>query len=183
MQIPGSGKLNIIIAVYGLKVVTDEVTRLIIDETPQTLNFKVTNYIIGQDGWRGQQKSLLVVYNYDGGDLHVATAKEGDVLTINPENFKKARPVFFEDPEEGDRLSILAASYGTDDVTYKIKKMISKYNTLSFTVSNATFGDSWYGVAKTLVIVLGYGHDVRAVEIFTEREACYIDLNDVVPAV
>src|SRR6478609_661741 len=102
MQTPGLGKLNIIVAVYGLKVVTDEVIRLIIDETPQSLNFKVTNYVIGEDGWRGQQKSLLVVYNYDGGDLHIATAKEGDILTINPESFKKSRPVFFEDAEDGD---------------------------------------------------------------------------------
>ena len=141
MQTPGSGKLNITIAVYGLKDVTDEVTHLIIDGTPETLNFKVTNNIIGQDGWRGQLKSLLVVYNYDGGDLHVATATEGDVLTINPENFKRSRPVFYEDSEESDRLSILAAAYGPDDVTYKLKNMISKYNTLSFTVSNAIFGD------------------------------------------
>lgn len=183
MQTPGLGKLNIIVAVYGLKVVTDEVTHLIIDESPQTLNFKVTNYIIGQDGWRGQQKSLLVVYNYDGGDLHIATAKEGDVLTINPEKFKRSKPAFFEESDESDRLSILAASYGPDDVTNKLKTMISKYNTLSFTVNNTIFGDSWYGVAKTLVVILGHGHDVKGVEIFTEREACYLDLNDVVPAI
>ncbi len=77
---------------------------------------------------------------------------------------------------------MLAASYGPNDVTYKLRSHISQHNTLSFTVNNTLFGDTWYDVAKTLVIVLGSEKKVRAVEIFVERESCYIDLNDVIPA-
>jgi len=32
-----------------------------------------------------------------------------------------------------------------------------------------------------LVIILGSFNEIKAVEIFTERETCYLDLNDVIP--
>jgi hypothetical protein len=183
MQTKNLGKLNIIVAVYGLQAVTEQVSNLITDGTPQTLNFTVNNKIIGLDGWRGQIKSLTVVYNYDDGDLRVATAKEGDILSINPDTIPQVKFIHHDPSVNRNGLTVLAASYGLDDVTYKIRQMISSYNTLSFKVDNTVFGDAWYGVAKTLVIVLGYDDEVRAVEIFTERERCYIDLNDVIPAV
>jgi hypothetical protein len=181
MQEENLGKLNIIVAVYGLKTVTDDITNLIIDGNPQTLHFMVNNQVIGKDGWRGQRKSITVVYNYDSGELRVAAAKEGDMLTITPD-VPKQFPIPLNNSANDKRLSVLAATYGPDDVTYKIKNMISSYNTLSFTADNTIFGETWYGVAKTLVIVLGNNDEVKAVEIFTEREACYLDLNDVIPA-
>ncbi len=177
------GQLNIIAAVYGLQTVTEQIRNLITDGSPQTLSFIVNNKSIGEDGWVGQMKSITIVYDYDNGDLHVATAIEGDTISINPDKLGSQRP-FIPEPFSGNNsLSVLAATYGPDDVTYKIKSFISSYNTLSFHVDNTTFGDPWYGIAKTLVIVLGKDHDVSAVEIFTERENCYIDLNEVIPTI
>jgi hypothetical protein len=176
-----NGKLNIIVAVYGLKTVTDSINKLIIDGNPQTLSFIVNNQVISEDGWRGQRKSVTVVYNYDNGELCVAAAKEGEVLTITPDKPRQFK-FLHVDATDDNRLTVLAATYGADNVTYKVKNLISSYNTLSFVADNTIFGDSWYGVAKTLIIVLGNGNEVKAVEIFTERENCYIDLNDVIPA-
>jgi hypothetical protein len=183
MNEQNSGKLNIIVAVYGLKTVTDLVKDLIIKGNPQTLSFIVNNKTIGEDGWIGQRKSIMVVYNYDGGNLHVAAAKEGDVLIVNPDQLSANKPALSDNLANKNGLSILAASYGPADVTDKVRELISTLNTLSFTVDNTTLDDTWYGVAKTLVIILGSGNEVTAVEVFVERETCYIDLNDTVPAI
>jgi|SRR6478736_3495995 len=182
MQEQTLGKLNILVAVYGLKNVTENINYLIIDGNPQTLSFTVNNKVIGEDGWTGQRKSITIVYNYDGGDLQIAAAKEGDAININPDKLRIPK-LSVPDHTDNGRLSVLAASYGPGDVTYRVKNLISSYNTLSFVVDNTLFGDSWHGVAKTLVIVLGTGDEIKGVEIFTEREPCYIDLNDVVPAI
>jgi hypothetical protein len=176
-----TGKLNIIVAVYGLQTVTEQIRNLVIDGSPQTLHFTVNNKNAGEDGWVGQKKSLTVVYDYDGGDIRVAAAIEGAPITINPDKLNNQRPVIAEPFAGSNSLSVLAASYGPDDVTYKIKSLISSYNTISFHVDNTVFGDTWYGVAKTLIIVLGNDHQVAAVEIFTERETCYVDLNEMIP--
>jgi hypothetical protein len=182
MQEQNLGKLNIIVAVYGLKTVTDQINNLIIDGSPQTLHFTVNNEVIGEDGWRGQRKSITIVYNYEGGDLKVAAAKEGDVITVSPDKPRQFNPAYIHTLTDENKLSVLAATYGPDDVTYKVKNLISSYNTLSFKADNVIFGDSWYGVPKTLVVVLGNDDEVKAVEVFTEHESCYIDLNDVIPA-
>lgn len=176
------GKLNIIVAVYGLKTVTEEIKNLIIEGKPQTLSFTVNNKIIGEDGWIGQRKSIMVVYNYDGGNIHVAAAEEEDLLTIHPDQLSANKLILSNNLVNKNSLSILAASYGPADVTDKVRELVSAYNTLSFTIDNTTFDDTWYGVAKTLVIILGSGDEVTAVEVFVEREACYIDLNDAIPA-
>jgi len=181
MQEQSLGKLNIIVAVYGLKTVTDQINNLITEGKPQTLSFTVNNNMISKDGWVGQKKSILVVFNYDGGDLRIAAAKEGDVLTINPDEFNSIKPGS-DNLVNKNGLSVLAASYGPADVTDKVRELISANNTLSFTVNNTTFTDTWNGVPKTLVIILGSGDEVRAVAIFVERETCYIDLNEVIPA-
>lgn len=182
MREQNSGKLNIAIAIYGLGTVTDNVANLIIDGDPQILNLMVNNQVIGKDGWRGQKKSITIVYNYDGGDLRVAAAKEGDVLTITPDMPKQLKPVSANTSTDDTKLSVLAATYGPDDVTYKVKNLISSNNTSSFVADNITFGDTWHGVSKTLVIVLGHGSKVKAAEVFTEKERCYINLNEIIPA-
>ena len=183
MKEQNAGKLNIVVAVYGLKTVTDLVNDLIIDGRPQTLSFVVNNKIIGEDGWVGQRKSIMVVYNYDGGDLHVAAAKEGDVLIVNPNQLNTNKTEPLNNTANKNGLSVLAATYGPVDVTDKVRELISCYNTLSFTIDNIIFDDTWYGVAKTLVIILASGDEVTAVEVFVERETCYIDLNETIPAI
>ena len=182
MQEQKPGELNIIVAVYGLKTVTEDIKSLITEGAPQVLHFMVNNQMIGKDGWRGQRKSITIVYNYDGGELRVAAAKEGEMLTITPDTPKQLKLPAANTSADNEKLSVLAATYGPDDVTYRVRNMVSSYNTLSFTVDNTIFGETWYGVAKTLVIILGNKEEVKAVEVFTERETCYLDLNDVIPA-
>jgi len=181
MQEQNTGKLNIIVAVYGLKTVTEHVRNLLNEEDSQTLSFIVSNRTIGEDGWYGQKKSITILYDYNGGDTQVATAKEGDAITITPGLRRQPKLIGKHVPADNQTLSVLAATYGADDVTYKIRNLISSHNTLSFTVNNTLFGDAWYGVAKTLVIVLGSGKEVSSVEIFIERETCYVNLNDAMP--
>ena len=178
MQTQTKGKLNIRIAVYGLKVVTNHIAALIRDGNPQTLNFIVNNKEIGEDGWPGQKKSVTVVYSYDDGPLFIAAASESQVLTIGIKEFERSNSSPRQTPVHEQRLSVLGATYGPEDVTSKVKSLISPFNTLSFKADNNTFGDSWYGVAKTLIIILGFGKDVMLVEMFVEREQCYIDLKD-----
>src|SRR4051812_6322537 len=110
MQEQNAGKLNIIVAVYGLKTVTEQVSKLIIDGNPQTLHFTVNNQAIGEDGWRGQRKSITIVYNYDEGDLRVAAAREGDVITINPNKPKQFNHVLNNTSNNEHGLSVLAAT-------------------------------------------------------------------------
>ena len=119
MQEQNTGKLNIVVAVYGLKTVTEQIKNLLSEDDSQTLSFIVSNRAIGEDGWYGQRKSITIVYNYDGGDLQVATAKEGDVITLSPDSGRASKSLAEEDSAGNGRLSVLAATYGSDDVTYK----------------------------------------------------------------
>lgn len=178
MQAQTCGKLNIIVAVYGLKTVTEKIESLVIDGKIQTLKFTVDNEVIGEDGWRGQRKSMTILYNYDGGNLQVEAAKEGDILSIHPDKMKVQRSVTDAVITNNNKLTILAASYGPQDVTDKIRDLVA-YNSLSFTVDNAVLGDTWNGVAKTLVLVLGSASgQVKEVKVFAEREFCDINLNE-----
>lgn len=172
------GKLNIVLAVYGLKRVTQNVKNLITDAEPQSLSFSVTNKVIGQDGWVGQKKSIMILYNYDDGDMHLAAAKEGGTITINPDTLTTSQPVYSNAITNNSGLTVLAAAYGPQDVTQQVRNLLSPYKAAYFRIDNTSFADSWYGVAKTLVVVLGTATEVWTVEVFTERESCYIDLND-----
>lgn len=177
MQASTFGKLNIILAVYGLKTITEQIRDLVTDGNIQTLNFTVDNKTIGEDGWRGQRKSITILYNYDGGDLQVEAAKEGDVMLINPDKIKAQRSVNEDVTKGKNKLTILAASYGPQDITDKVRDLIA-YSSLSFTIDNAVLGDTWNGVAKTLVLVLGSGNQVKEVKVFAEREFCDINLTE-----
>lgn len=175
------GKLNIVLAVYGLSTVTENIQNLVTHEQPGTLSFTVNNTILGEDGWPGQRKSVMIIYKYDDGDLHLVAGKEGDTILINPAVHKRSKPLYPGAVTNNAGLTVLAATYGPQDVTEKVRQLISPYKAAFIRVDNTVFEDSWYGVAKTLVVVLGTAHEVLAVEVFAERESCYIDLNDLVP--
>jgi hypothetical protein len=176
-----AAKLNIIVAVYGLKTVTEHIKRLLREGDQRTLSFIVSNRAIGEDGWHGQRKSITIVYNYGGGDLQIATAKEGDVITLSPHAEGALRSIVKESSANNGGSDVLIATYGPHDVTHKVKNMISSYNTLLFPVDNALLGDTWRGVEKTLVLVFGTNSEVRSVEVLRERETCFIDLNKLSP--
>lgn len=168
MQTFNSGKLNIIAAVYGLETVTTQVESLVTHGKVDTLELQVENDIIGLDGWRGQIKSLTVVYNYDNGPLRVAGAKEHEMLKINPDTLGSYNRSEEIKPVRG--RFVLAATYGPKDVTAKLRSLSNQNGTIFLTVSNAVFGDTWPGVAKTLVVVFGIGNEVTNIEVFAERE-------------
>jgi len=181
MQEQNTGKLNIIVAVYGLKTVTEKIKDLLREGDSQILSFIVSNRVIGEDGWHGQRKSITIIYNYDEGDLQVATAREGDVIILRPHPGGTSRSIAKKNSVPDQRTSVLVATYGPRDVTDKVKTMISFYNTLLFPVDNILLGDAWKGIEKTLVVILGTGNKVKAVEVFRERETCYLDLNKIIP--
>ena len=54
-------------------------------------------------------------------------------------------------------LRILGAAYGRADVTTRLNSRITHSQTLHVSASNHAFGDSWWGVKKTLVVV--YQHE------------------------
>ncbi len=172
-----SGKLNIVVAVYGLEAVTENIQALVKKGAIETLELPVNNNIIGVDGWPGQIKSLTVVYNYDGGPLHVAGAKESETLLINTDVFNESNGIELEQTND-HKVSVLAATYGPQNVTEKILTMVDENNELSFPVDNDTLGDTWFGIAKVLVLVLGYDDVVVDVKVYTERDYCSINLDE-----
>lgn len=169
--------LKILSAVYGLKVVTEEVIKLINQATDlQTLSFLVNNQILGVDTWVGQKKSLTIVYQYDGGAIQVATAKEGDVIAIGEDQYNKSKLLPVPSDTFAESIIVYGASYGLADVTEKVRSMAEPGSTLSVTADNATFGDGWPGVPKTLVIVVGLAYEVQSINIYPERQSGTIDL-------
>jgi len=179
MQPHTKGKLHIKVAVYGLKIVTNNIIALIKDGTPETLNFLVTTSTVGKDGWVGQEKSITIVYSYDDGPILIAAAREGEILSIGEKEFMNLNSATQQIEIFENSLSVLGATYGPDDVTPQVKEMVSSRKTLSFYINNTVFNDSWIGVEKTFIIILGVGKYVALAEIFIEREQCRIDLKNV----
>ena len=138
----GSLKLNILGAAYGLGNVTAKAQSLV--SSNQEFHQQATNAVWG-DTWYGVHKSLVVVYEYCGVYM-IKIAKEGDTI-----NFIASPP-----------LTILGAAYGLGDVTSKVNELVSD-RAFAATANNDTFGDHWYKVYKTLVIVYQYGEELPTV--------------------
>ncbi len=67
------------------------------------------------------------------------------------------------------KLKVLGATYGLADETATVSSFINvSANTLSVTADNATFGDSFPGQTKTLVIVYQYGDQLPQTSITLE---------------
>lgn len=61
-----------------------------------------------------------------------------------------------------NQLQILGAAYGRAEVNQRVTRAVdwsANPNTLSINADNATFGDNWPGVPKTLTVVFRYGSD------------------------
>ena len=79
-----------------------------------------------------------------------------------------------------NQLQILGAAYGRAEVNEAVMRAVNwaaSPNTLSITADNATFGDNWPGVPKTLTIVFRYGSD-GGVAVKTVKEGETITLGD-----
>ena len=72
------------------------------------------------------------------------------------------------------KLTILGAVYGIGDVTAKAQSLVSN-NSLSVTADNATFGDTFYGVVKTLAIIYQYGNQLPQTVIAPENSEISIN--------
>lgn len=128
------GELSILGAAYGPADVTGIVSSLI---RRNALRVRADNATFG-DAWPEHPKSLVVVYRYRGLDPRTLTLKEGEEGAIVPPH--------------GPSLRVLGAAYGPADVTEKVRSLV-RGGGLQVSADNATFGDSWHGVPKTLTLV------------------------------
>lgn len=138
-------------AAYGLHDVTSVAKRRLSDAG----NFKETaDNSTWEDGWIGVKKTLVVVYCMDSYPI-VVIAKEGERM-------------HFKIPPQRN-LHIIGAAYGPVSVTDKIRKMVTN-ESLSVIADNATFGDSWKGVVKSLVVIYRYGNGSPQVATAAEHQ-------------
>ena len=136
-------KLVILGAVYGNKNVTQ------LANGKLSANGEFDQYAsdeIWGDGWPGINKTLVVVYEYDGLQML-------DVVKQNEHIHFIASPP----------MTILGAAYGLADVTTKVSALV-KNRSLRVTANSDTFKDSWPGVYKTLVINYQYGQQMPMVK-------------------
>ena len=131
-------KLNILGAAYGITDVTSRAQSFVTAD--KSFLQKASNDVWG-DGWPGYEKTLVVVYEYS--DLFMLDiAVEGDQM-----QFVASPP-----------LTIIGAAYGLNNVKEKVKAL-TKNRSFKAYADNATFGDGWPGVTKTLMIVYQYGEE------------------------
>ena len=104
----------------------------------------------------GVPKTLVVVYEY-GGLQTLDVVKE------------HKRMHFIASPP----MTILGAAYGLADVTTKVCELV-KNRSLTATANNSTFGDSWIGIQKTLVVTYQYGEEIPQVSAVKQDETMEI---------
>ena len=157
-----NGQLNILGAVYGLLDFTEVVSGLVNRAvSPQTLTVTASDSVFG-DTWPGNQQSLTVVYNYDGGTPGVQATIENNAITISFDSAAAKSETTAKDPENvaaAEELIIYGATYGPMDVTAAVQALIAQQQ-LSITVNPQTLSggvDPWPNVIKTLVVVGSYG--------------------------
>ena len=131
-------KLSIVGAVYGLADVTSQAQSFV--RPDQSFFEKASNDVWG-DSWPGFPKTLVVVYEYN--DIFMLDiAAELDQM-----HFVASPP-----------LTILGAAYGLTSVKKKSVEL-RKNRSFKATADNTTFGDSWPGHPKILMMVYQYGEE------------------------
>ena len=172
MATQNSGVLQIVGAAYGLKQVTAQVIKLVSRQAfPETLTVLASNQIFG-DTWIGHEKTLTVVYRYDGGPTHVVTASEGKTLNIGVPQFEQAAQASVPTPEDNavqPALTVWGASFGRHDVSTKVRSLVDgSTGALSLIADRATLGDAGEGKRNTFVIVASYSGQVPFIDIVVE---------------
>lgn len=130
-------------AAYGKADVTDKVRSLV---SKRKLHFQVENHVFG-DSWHGVLKSLVVVYQLGDAKPRVGIVREHQTFSFSEDN----QPSEWATMDLG-QIQILGAAYGLADVTNQVASKIQN-SVLQVQADNQSFGDSWYGTRKTLVIV------------------------------
>ena len=161
-----SQQLEILGAAYGLLNVTTEARSKIVGGTKFD---QLANNNTWGDGWHGVVKTLVVVYRYDKIPM-LAVVKENE------------RMYFLVSPP----LYVLGAAYGPSSVTEKVQLLVTN-RALNFTANNETFGDTWPGVIKSMVLVYQYGNETPKTIFVSENSPVsfsyepsdpYVDLAD-----
>ena len=171
--------LNILGAAYGPADVTGKVRSL---RKNQRLSVKADNSVFG-DTWKTKTKSLVVVYQYDDRAPSVSIVKEEQTLTINPpaSSSRQSNPLAMEDLQrindvvtrtQSTGLKILGAAYGLADVTSKAQSFV-KDGVFDAVANNATWGESWKGKTKTLVVVYEYNGVPSMLNVVIEDNRMY----------
>lgn len=143
--------LNILSAVYGKADVTTKVRSQV---SQSSVSVKADNGVLG-DSWPGTQKALVVVYQYGYYKPEVAAVKEGETLTITPQNYKY-QPWYLA-PQ--GTLAILGAAYGLANVTDAVTAKVHGIS-LDIAVDNNQLGDGWPGVRKALTVTFLNVHGI-----------------------
>lgn len=151
--------LIILGASYGRTDVTNKVRSLIANDQ---LAVTANNQTFG-DGWPGVQKTLAVIYRYSDQAPRTLVLTEGQSGSIA----RVGGPEAWHNGVEGE-MNVLGAAYGRTDVTNMIK-LLAAGNGLAFSANNATFGDTWPNVQKTLTLVYEYSNGNPVMMIVTEN--------------
>ena len=141
--------LKILGAVYGMADVTGKAQSFVKDGAFDA----VADDSTWGDSWKGYYKTLVVVYEYNGVPSMLNVVKESE------------RMYFIASPA----LRILGASYGPADRTEKVVSLV-KNTALEVVADNDTFGDTWVGITKTLVVIYQYGEEKPIVAIAQEGQ-------------
>jgi len=157
-----NGQIQILGAAYGLADVTNQVASKV---QGSSLLVRATNQTFG-DSWYGTGKTLVVVYQDAQGNINTSIAPEGEAIKINAPQPRRANP--------GQIPKILGAAYGKADVTEKVRSIVANGD-IEILAKNEIFGDSWYGVGKSLVVVYQYGNNHPQVRFTSEHEALILD--------
>ncbi|MGF6273810.1 hypothetical protein ABIB38_002188 [Massilia sp. UYP11] len=172
MATQGTGVLQIVGAAYGLRQVTAQVIKQVNRQAfPETLSVLASNQAFG-DAWVGHEKTLTVVYRYDGGPTFVATALEGQTLNIGAQQFGQAAQVpapIKEDNTAQPALTVWGASFGSADVSATVRNLADhSAGTLSLVADSATLGEADKERRNTFVIVASYSGQVPFIDIVVE---------------
>lgn len=168
IALASSQRLKILGAAYGKEDVTDAVQDAV---RRNSLSIRASNDVFG-DSWYGNQKSLVIVYQYGNYAPSVATAAEGNTISITQRNApRRYGRLNSDDP------AIFGAAYGLADVTKKVRRLVDG-GASRISAQNDQFNDSWPGVKKTLVIVYEDESGSPAVQITEEGDSWDLDSGD-----
>jgi len=147
-----SQPLVILGAAYGTKNVTKLAKERLSKDGKYIFDEKASNDNWGGDPWKHHDKTLVVVYEYDG-------LKMVDVVKESESMYFIASPPMY----------ILSAAYGLGDVTDEVIDCI-KNDSLTITPNNDLFGDRWSGVEKSFTVVYQYGQETPQIKVAKENK-------------
>ena len=140
--------LQILLATWGMNVVTDQVQAATFR---RTLTIAASSELLGDGFWPDVTKSLDVIYQYGDEKPQLAIVTDGQTLSID---YQPQGP--FEPSPDPRALNVIKAAYGRRDVTATVAGLVTP-NGLQFEVSASLFGDNWPGTRKSFAMAYSWG--------------------------